>query len=112
MRLFGEKGLRNMDDLINHSERSDLLCLLYKCIQVDAFSSEPFKGNPAAVLLQDKNSASEMSDETRQKIASEMNLSETSFVELQDGKDSFKTSRWGENSMLKTDILTGAIHLD
>ncbi|KAJ8022618.1 Phenazine biosynthesis-like domain-containing protein [Holothuria leucospilota] len=44
---------------------------------IDAFASKPFKGNPAAVcLLQDED----LSDETKQNIAMEMNLSETAFV--------------------------------
>lgn len=54
-------------------------------VQVDAFADKAFYGNPAAVLLQTKQDAAQMSDETRQKIAAEMNLSETSFVELQAG---------------------------
>jgi len=44
--------------------------------QVDAFNSEPFKGNPAAVcLLTEKKSENWM-----QQIAMEMNLSETAFL--------------------------------
>jgi PhzF family phenazine biosynthesis protein len=43
--------------------------------QIDAFTSEPFKGNPAAVVLEDSLSENEMKS-----IASEMNLSETSFL--------------------------------
>jgi PhzF family phenazine biosynthesis protein len=43
--------------------------------QIDAFTSEPFKGNPAAVVLDDSLSENEMKS-----IASEMNLSETSFL--------------------------------
>lgn len=44
---------------------------------VDAFASEPFKGNPAAVcLLEGSRSPAWM-----QSVASEMNLSETAFVE-------------------------------
>lgn len=46
---------------------------------VDAFSSVPFSGNPAAVCL--LRPGVTLSDETRQKIAAEMNLSETAFVE-------------------------------
>ncbi len=46
---------------------------------VDAFSSVPFSGNPAAVCLLGPGVV--LSDETRQKIAAEMNLSETAFVE-------------------------------
>ncbi len=44
--------------------------------QVDAFTNEAFKGNPAGVCLMD-----EMADERLlQSISSEMNLSETAFV--------------------------------
>lgn len=46
--------------------------------QVDAFTEEAFKGNPAAVcILYD-----EFNDEILQKIAAEMNLSETAFVRV------------------------------
>jgi PhzF family phenazine biosynthesis protein len=44
--------------------------------QVDAFTSEPFKGNPAGVCILD----SEPSEKWMQNIAMEMNLSETAFV--------------------------------
>ncbi|UCE43535.1 MAG: PhzF family phenazine biosynthesis isomerase [Candidatus Bathyarchaeota archaeon] len=44
--------------------------------QVDAFTDDAFKGNPAAVcILRDV-----LNDEAMQKIAAEMNLSETAFV--------------------------------
>jgi PhzF family phenazine biosynthesis protein len=43
---------------------------------VDAFTREPFGGNPAAVVLD----AHGLSDELMQKIAMEFNLSETTFV--------------------------------
>jgi PhzF family phenazine biosynthesis protein len=43
---------------------------------VDAFSSVPFNGNPAAVCLVDEF----LPKEVMQKIASEMNFSETAFV--------------------------------
>jgi PhzF family phenazine biosynthesis protein len=43
---------------------------------VDAFSTEPFKGNPAAVCLLDQSHPSEW----MQRVAAEMNLSETAFV--------------------------------
>lgn len=45
---------------------------------VDAFTDKPFAGNPAAVVLGDDFP----SDEMCQKIAAEMNLSETGFVKL------------------------------
>jgi PhzF family phenazine biosynthesis protein len=43
--------------------------------QIDAFTSELFKGNPAAVCPLDKW----LPDETMQSIAAENNLSETAF---------------------------------
>ncbi|NPD87558.1 MAG: PhzF family phenazine biosynthesis protein [Asgard group archaeon] len=48
--------------------------------QIDAFTEVPFKGNPAAVCLITKD----YSDEFLQKIAAEMNLSETAFIYVQD----------------------------
>lgn len=47
-----------------------------KLYQVDAFTSELFKGNPAGVCILDKN----ISEEIMQNIAMEMNLSETAFL--------------------------------
>lgn len=47
---------------------------------VDSFTSKPFSGNPAAIFLLEK----EISDELKQKIANEINLSETAFVLQQD----------------------------
>lgn len=44
--------------------------------QVDAFTREPFRGNPAAVFVLD----APLADEQMQLIAREMNLSETAFV--------------------------------
>lgn len=46
---------------------------------VDAFTDEPFKGNQAAVCLVPKDK--ELGDELLQKIASEMNLSETAYIQ-------------------------------
>jgi PhzF family phenazine biosynthesis protein len=55
--------------------------------QVDAFTDKPFSGNPAAVCM-----LPEESDEAwMQKVAQEMNLSETAF--LHNGGDSFNL-RW------------------
>lgn len=52
-------------------------------IQVDAFTAEPFRGNPAAVcLLREEASAAWM-----QAVAAEMNLSETAFVQHRAGSD-------------------------
>lgn len=50
---------------------------------VDAFSSLPFRGNPAAVCLMD-----EPRDEMwMQEVAAEMNLSETAFLHREQGDD-------------------------
>ena len=55
---------------------------------IDAFTSRPFEGNPAAVCL-----LSEMPDETlMQAIAAEMNLSETAFV-VPEGEQEYRI-RW------------------
>jgi|SRR5579871_2263341 len=48
----------------------------YRYRVVDVFTTEPFEGNPLAVFP----NASGMDDRTMQKIAKEMNLSETTFV--------------------------------
>src|SRR5437868_497196 len=45
-------------------------------VQVDAFTTRPLYGNPAAVVFD----ADDLPAETMQKIAREMNLSETVFV--------------------------------
>ncbi|MDC3217324.1 PhzF family phenazine biosynthesis protein, partial [Gammaproteobacteria bacterium] len=47
----------------------------YKYYQVDAFTNEPFKGNPAGVIF-----ANIENEELMQKIAFENNLSETAFI--------------------------------
>ncbi|GIP31826.1 PhzF family phenazine biosynthesis protein [Paenibacillus sp. J2TS4] len=47
---------------------------------VDAFTSEPFKGNPAGVCLVDSN----VSERWMQDVASELNLSETAFLYKQE----------------------------
>ncbi len=44
--------------------------------QVDAFTAEPFYGNPACVVIADANTPQEL----MQSIAAEMNVSETAFV--------------------------------
>lgn len=53
--------------------------------QVDAFTNKPFGGNPAGVVPDAKN----LSEKDMQKIANEMNLSETAFVKKID-EDSFE----------------------
>jgi len=62
---------------------------------VDAFTDVPFGGNPAAVVLLSAAEGKSLDNATRQKIAAEMNLSETSFVELPPDQEgaSFQTSR-------------------
>ena len=45
-------------------------------VQVDAFASRPFRGNPAAVCI----SKAPMAEGLMQQIATEMNLSETAFL--------------------------------
>lgn len=50
--------------------------------QVDAFTAEPFKGNPAGVCILEKP----MPEKWMQNIASEMNLSETAFIVKKDDK--------------------------
>ena len=48
----------------------------YRIIYLDAFTSEPFSGNPCAVLPE----ADDLSDRQMQQIAMETNLSETAFI--------------------------------
>ncbi|MDH5679617.1 MAG: PhzF family phenazine biosynthesis isomerase, partial [Nitrospinota bacterium] len=43
---------------------------------VDAFTNQPFRGNPAAVVILDK----EAPEGWMQNVAAEMNLAETAFV--------------------------------
>jgi PhzF family phenazine biosynthesis protein len=60
-------------------------------VQVDAFSSEPFRGNPAAVCLLD---GSGRSSSWMQAVAAEMNVAETAFLEPRhDGTGEFDL-RW------------------
>lgn len=51
--------------------------------QVDAFSDQPFKGNPAAVFVLEE----ELPDELMQNITIEMNLSETAFILMREGQN-------------------------
>lgn len=48
----------------------------YSFIQVDAFTDQPFSGNPCAVFFE----ADDLDDQTMLAIAREMNLSESAFV--------------------------------
>lgn len=54
----------------------------HKLYQVDAFTDEPFKGNPAAVCLLEGPEP----DAWMQSLASEMNLSETAFLLPEENK--------------------------
>ena len=47
-----------------------------RLLQIDAFTSEPFRGNPAAVCFLDR----ERDDAWMQNVAAEMNLAETAFL--------------------------------
>ncbi|XP_074088482.1 phenazine biosynthesis-like domain-containing protein isoform X2 [Macrotis lagotis] len=59
---------------------------------VDAFSREAFRGNPAAVCLLE----ADLDEEMLQKIAREMNHSETAFIRKLQPTDSFtQSSRFG-----------------
>jgi trans-2,3-dihydro-3-hydroxyanthranilate isomerase len=69
-----KEGKLIQTNLIAKKRTGDSIGLFY---QVDAFSSEPFLGNPTAIVLDMK---SEYSTELRESIAREMNLSITAFV--------------------------------
>jgi PhzF family phenazine biosynthesis protein len=56
--------------------------------QVDSFSAQPFRGNPAGVCVLDRA----RSQEWMQQVAMEMNLSETAFLEA--GDDGSWSLRW------------------
>jgi PhzF family phenazine biosynthesis protein len=59
--------------------------------QVDAFTAEPFAGNPAAVCLLDRDAEPGW----MQRVAAEMNLAETAFVRpLPSGDDAVFGLRW------------------
>jgi len=59
---------------------------------VDAFTDKPFGGNPAAVCLEEQA----LTDNVRQQIAKEMNISETAFVsKLSASQDFQKDNRFG-----------------
>ena len=58
-----------------------------KLFQVDSFTKEKFKGNPAGVCISEEP----LSDFLMQQIAAEMNLSETAFVSTKGG---YRRLRW------------------
>jgi len=59
-------------------------------VQVDAFTARPFSGNPAGVVLD----ADELSTLDMQRIAAEMNVSETAFLSRAAGPGSGPRLRW------------------
>jgi len=59
-------------------------------VQIDAFASRPFEGNPAAVMPLD----AWLDDEILQKIAAENNLSETAFLLASDDDGVDYDLRW------------------
>jgi PhzF family phenazine biosynthesis protein len=61
-----------------------------RLLQIDAFTSEPFRGNPAAVCLLDR----ERDAQWMQDVAAEMNLSETAFLLRGGGANDAFTLRW------------------
>ncbi len=63
---------------------------LYRLKHVDAFTSTPFKGNPAGVLVDARG----LREDVMQMIASEMNLSETAFILPPSRKDADIRIRW------------------
>jgi len=62
----------------------------YPLFVINAFTKTPFSGNPAAVCLVKKNQ--EPSDELKQKLATEINVSETAYVLTINEKDEFATA--------------------
>lgn len=73
-----------------------------KIYQVDAFTSESFKGNPAAIcILED-----DISDELMKNIAQEMNLSETAFVKH------LKNSNIGKGNLFSLRWFTPEVEVD
>jgi len=61
---------------LNHCTLEKLLAMPRTLYQVDAFTSQPFAGNPAAVCWLD----GPVEPEWMQQVAAEMNLAETAFV--------------------------------
>jgi predicted PhzF superfamily epimerase YddE/YHI9 len=57
---------------------------------VDAFTAEPFSGNPAAVVILE----SKRDDDWMRRVAAEMNLSETAFVAKHLNAEGVRSLRW------------------
>ena len=62
-------------------------------VTVDAFTECAFGGNPAAVAFETADHSG-LDDAVRQKIAAEMNLSETAFVRAVDADKGVYNLRW------------------
>jgi PhzF family phenazine biosynthesis protein len=71
--------------------------------QIDAFTSQPFKGNPAAVCLLPHPLEE---DGTLRAVAAEMNLSETAFVRRMDDRS------WQENRTFGLRWFTPQVEVD
>ncbi|MDX1564940.1 MAG: PhzF family phenazine biosynthesis protein [Phycisphaeraceae bacterium] len=63
--------------------------MFLRFFQIDAFAQKPFEGNPAAVVLLEQPAGTDWC----LKVAAEMNLSETAFVEPPDASDT-RPLRW------------------
>lgn len=61
-------------------------------LQVDAFTTEPFAGNPAAVCLLDAAAAKQLCPKRLQQVAAENNQPATAFVTLLNQDDNYDTS--------------------
>ena len=62
---------------------------------VDAFTSQPFCGNPAAVIVFDEGDSRAHDDSLLQHVAAEFNLSETAFcTPLTQSQDADYLIRW------------------
>ena len=63
--------------------RKNSMIKKYKLYQVDSFTKEKFSGNPAGVIT----NADGLSPDDMQKIARELNNSETAFIFQSDNND-------------------------
>jgi predicted PhzF superfamily epimerase YddE/YHI9 len=68
---------------LQHGEEKGIEMQHITVKQVDAFTTRPFCGNPAGVITE----ADGLSRDMMQKIAGEMNLSETAFVSMAETED-------------------------
>uniref|UniRef100_A0A452Y093 Phenazine biosynthesis-like domain-containing protein n=2 Tax=Aegilops tauschii subsp. strangulata TaxID=200361 RepID=A0A452Y093_AEGTS len=73
---------RSISNLLHRISTSIVFVWLLACTQVDAFTGEPFKGNPAAACLLDDD------DRWLQSVAAEFNVSQTAFLFRRDGGSS------------------------